>query len=513
MMTRLAVLLLLLSGALCSVAGAPPAAEKPAAAAAPEAQRPTAASTPTAPAPAAEAPRNASAAGGALTGGSCPDRQAILDAHNAERAQHGAAPLTWSADLADKAQAAAAKCQLQPSGSGYGENLAAGTAYSTCAAAVLLWLGGRSSYSAGSPPQSALSWTQVVWKASTQLGCGFAQCGGGLGGLVGGAVRVTLPGINRAIREGDHEELERLLSACTAAGVQPPVVPTKVPASAADALEEGDVMCFSYDGSENSDINGLAPWQDPLFTLLHASGDQDSPMHMAELLLQAGYWPTVYRSVEFEARENPPEGGFVDRLELKNFNILFDWERPEVQRFQRGVPNPVAAPQLDGPNRLLVMMIKGEPWTPEDTANYPPAFQAAIQMLLLAHCRGGPVRASTAAASAGGGSKGGGSAGSSGGDGKRKKSGPAAELEPSLLSLLPRECVMDVIRHLAAPPLSPWLFLEDWGTVEFPDIDAVLHQCWREEEEGAGDDYEDDYRYYGDPFLDDYDDSPKDEGL
>lgn len=56
---------------------------------------------------------------------------------------------------------------LQPSGSGYGENLAASTAYRTCAAAVPLWLGGRSSYTAGAagaPPQSALSWTQVVWK-------------------------------------------------------------------------------------------------------------------------------------------------------------------------------------------------------------------------------------------------------------------------------------------------------------------------------------------------------------
>lgn len=79
---------------------------------APESPRPAALP---APAPSAEAPpQNVSATGGGgLTGGSCPDRQAVLDAHNAERAQHGAAPLTWSADLADKAQAEAAKCQLQ----------------------------------------------------------------------------------------------------------------------------------------------------------------------------------------------------------------------------------------------------------------------------------------------------------------------------------------------------------------------------------------------------------------
>ena len=37
----------------------------------------------------------------------------MLDAHNAERAQTGASPLTWSADLANKAQTAAEACQLQ----------------------------------------------------------------------------------------------------------------------------------------------------------------------------------------------------------------------------------------------------------------------------------------------------------------------------------------------------------------------------------------------------------------
>lgn len=146
----------------------------------------------------------------------------MLDAHNAERAQTGASPLTWSADLATKAQAAADGCQLQvsgftcclayrpcdmqsplqspllnpqgslllppampahldtpltaatvasqplqPSGSGYGENQAAGTGWKTCAAAIPLWTGGKSQYNAGGgqPPEGALAWTQIVWKA------------------------------------------------------------------------------------------------------------------------------------------------------------------------------------------------------------------------------------------------------------------------------------------------------------------------------------------------------------
>lgn len=35
-------------------------------------------------------------------------------------------------------------------------------------------------------------------------------------------------------------------------------------------------MCFSYDGSKESDINGLNPLRDPLYTLLRTGGDQDS---------------------------------------------------------------------------------------------------------------------------------------------------------------------------------------------------------------------------------------------
>lgn len=50
-----------------------------------------------------------------------------------------------------------------------------------------------------------------------------------------------------------------------------------------------------------------------------------------------------------------PSASSTVRLVLKNFNILFDWQRPDVAkqvvRFQRGVPERVAAPELDGPNR------------------------------------------------------------------------------------------------------------------------------------------------------------------
>ena len=57
---------------------------------------------------------------------------AFLDAHNAVRKQHGASPLIWSSNLADKAAYWADRCILEHSGgvlgtTSYGENIAAGT--------------------------------------------------------------------------------------------------------------------------------------------------------------------------------------------------------------------------------------------------------------------------------------------------------------------------------------------------------------------------------------------------
>lgn len=46
------------------------------------------------------------------------------------------------------------------------------------------------------------------------------------------------------------------------------------------------------------------------------------------------------------------------RLHLHNLDIVFGWDRPDVVKevadFERGVPQPVAVPQLDGPDRCVV---------------------------------------------------------------------------------------------------------------------------------------------------------------
>lgn len=115
----------------------------------------------------------------------------VLAAHNEYRAEVGVAPLTWSETLASEAQewaeTIAAEGRLRHSGSG--ENLAAGSsgAYSAVDL-VQLWGSEKDSFIPGGTFPGGVSetgnwtdvghYTQVVWSATTELGCGFASNGG-----------------------------------------------------------------------------------------------------------------------------------------------------------------------------------------------------------------------------------------------------------------------------------------------------------------------------------------------
>ncbi|KAJ6463079.1 CAP domain-containing protein [Mycena vulgaris] len=108
---------------------------------------------------------------------SAADEQAYLDGHNSIRAQHGAAPLTWSDNAAAKAQQWANGCVNQHSGGTlgpFGENLAAATGDFSIAAAVKAWTDEVSEYNPSDPQPS--HFTQVVWKGTTQVGCAVATC-------------------------------------------------------------------------------------------------------------------------------------------------------------------------------------------------------------------------------------------------------------------------------------------------------------------------------------------------
>lgn len=75
------------------------------------------------------------------------------------------------------AQAWADGCKFQHSGGKFGENLAAGTGNGyTIASAVKSWTDEVSQYNRSNPQPS--HFTQVVWKATTQVGCAFKDCSG-----------------------------------------------------------------------------------------------------------------------------------------------------------------------------------------------------------------------------------------------------------------------------------------------------------------------------------------------
>lgn len=126
----------------------------------------------------AQAPQSTQASSGSGTSNS--DIEQYLSAHNTIRAQHGASALTWSDELASKAQQWANGCIFQHSGGSlgpFGENLAAGTGSSyDIAAAIKSWTDEVSEYDPNNPVPS--HFTQVVWKASTQVGCAVQQCSG-----------------------------------------------------------------------------------------------------------------------------------------------------------------------------------------------------------------------------------------------------------------------------------------------------------------------------------------------
>jgi pathogenesis-related protein 1 len=131
----------------------------------------------------------------ATTTGEPPELAGITEAHNTVRAAHGVAPLTWDADLAAVAQAWVIQCvdsqapaglidgnanRSATYGSYVGENLFGSTGVVPGPDAVARWASEESDYdyaaNACASGESCGSYTQVVWAASTKLGCAFHHC-------------------------------------------------------------------------------------------------------------------------------------------------------------------------------------------------------------------------------------------------------------------------------------------------------------------------------------------------
>ena len=112
--------------------------------------------------------------------------QRFVDAHNRVRAKHCAGALTWSTRLAAIAQRWADSlrdkgCVFGHSGGTTGENLAAGTAgVLDPEATVAMWYDELKLYAFpdGGFSMKTGHFTQVVWRGTTEVGCGHSACNG-----------------------------------------------------------------------------------------------------------------------------------------------------------------------------------------------------------------------------------------------------------------------------------------------------------------------------------------------
>lgn len=140
---------------------------------------------PSGPAPAAPAADEATEPV-AMAGGAKTIAERFVAAHNAVRTKHCAAPLTWSPKLAAVAQKWADTlrdkgCAFGHSGGQYGENLAAGTeGVLDPEATVKMWYDEIAKYRFpdGGFSMETGHFTQVIWRGTTQVGCGHSQCKG-----------------------------------------------------------------------------------------------------------------------------------------------------------------------------------------------------------------------------------------------------------------------------------------------------------------------------------------------
>ena len=135
--------------------------------------------------------------GPVATTGEPPELIGITEAHNMVRAAHGVGPIMWDPQLASIAQAWVNQCidTMAPAGlldadpnrstaygSYVGENIFGSTGTVSGPEAVGLWAEGEADYDYANNTcasgGSCGAYTQIVWAASTKLGCAAKMCSG-----------------------------------------------------------------------------------------------------------------------------------------------------------------------------------------------------------------------------------------------------------------------------------------------------------------------------------------------
>ncbi|KAK3700100.1 hypothetical protein LTR37_016103 [Vermiconidia calcicola] len=103
-------------------------------------------------------------------------KAAVLNSTNYFRDQHQVGNLTWDPKLARFARKHAQKCVFEHSGGPYGENLA--NKFPDPTTAIDAWYAEEQDYNYEKQKfsESAGHHTQLVWKNTTKVGCGAANC-------------------------------------------------------------------------------------------------------------------------------------------------------------------------------------------------------------------------------------------------------------------------------------------------------------------------------------------------
>ncbi|KAF1832005.1 PR-1-like protein [Decorospora gaudefroyi] len=159
---------------------------------------PSATAAAAAPKPATHSNRHISGTDQAYLSAGADYKASILFHHNSARANHNAAPLIWDSECENNARIAAETCNFKhfiPQGAGQGQNLftVSGDAFNATAGISENWYKGELPemmpwFGQSNIPRHVFEQvghlTQMVWKATTKVGCVSLDCGNAM--IVGG---------------------------------------------------------------------------------------------------------------------------------------------------------------------------------------------------------------------------------------------------------------------------------------------------------------------------------------